>query len=140
MNALLMQSPIQAIGDYFARGGDLNEFLVILGVLLVLLCGLVFVQFYLRKHRGRQPDDPRKLFRWVVRRLHLGVIERDLLRRMVAELRLQHPTNLLLSYDLFRDHALRYHAQCRKASGGRADAQAKTLDALSHTLFDRPLR
>jgi len=122
---------MQGIRDRFAGGGSASAFFEVLLLLamglFLLYLGTVLVQRY-RQHRT---NDPRRLFHEVLRCLPVNVPQRDLLRRMARELRLDHPTVLVLSPRLLRTHANRWMSAERRAN----ETTRQRLDELSRALF-----
>ncbi|MCK4658815.1 MAG: hypothetical protein KAV82_04770 [Phycisphaerae bacterium] len=119
---------IQGIRDHFAGGGSWAEALVVLLVLGTALLVLVLIQ-RLRHEGGRgEPDHPIRLFRTLLSRLNLPSRRRRILCRMSSDLDLKHPTMMLLSPQLFREHA---------ATWARAmpDAPLDELVAIEQCLF-----
>lgn len=102
---------LKPIREQFERGGSVGS---ILGVLLVtaLLVFLVYALTQWLHNRSPQSDrnNPRKLFGSLTDKLGLDPSERSVLMRMAYELRLSHPTVLLLSPMLFDDSLARWGA------------------------------
>jgi hypothetical protein len=119
------------IRDRFADGGGWADMvLTLLG--LAVFVGLLFVVFEVqRRIRRKEIDHPRKLFRTLMTQLGLTVRQRDLLRRMARELRIEHPTILLLGPGIYRSYAERWTSQ-----SARQPATIHTeLDQLARVLF-----
>lgn len=141
MTAPVLQSPFRWAHERFARGGSWSEFGFAVLVLVVLMALLVVVhRIQQRRASDSLENDPAKLFRVMLRRLGLGVLQRDLLRRMARDLELEHPTTLLLSPTIFRRHALRWSRQFERPTGGALSPDLRELDSLCRTLFDQPMR
>ena len=100
-----MQSAWRSVHEYFQRGGSPMVILYVLawGAALILL--LLLVHRFQQRHSRQPIDQPKRLFRTVLARLELSVQQRDLLRRMARELKLEHPTALLLCPKTFRCQA-----------------------------------
>jgi hypothetical protein len=119
------------IRDRFADGGAwANMVLALLG--LAAFVGLLFVMFEVqRRIRRKEIDHPRKLFRTLMTQLGLTVRQRDLLRRMARELRLEHPTILMLGPGIYRSYAEQWTSQhARQPATVHAE-----LDQLARALF-----
>jgi hypothetical protein len=119
------------IRDRFADGGTWGEMiLTLLG--LAAFVAFLFVAFGIQRRVCRKEiDNPRKLFRTLMTQLGLTVRQRDLLRRMAGDLRLAHPTILLLGPGPYWSHAERWTSQfARKPTAIRAE-----LDQLALALF-----
>jgi hypothetical protein len=117
---------MQAIRGHFARGGRWSE---LIAVLLALAgCVLLLALVYRVHHaaRRREPNHPSRLFRSLSRGLGLSARQRRILRRMAADLGLEHPAVMLLSPQLFREHSAAW-ARARRGvpAGDLADISAK---------------
>ena len=148
MNAPLMQTNSwQAVHEEFQRGGAFWE---VFWVLFAITAGLAALVLYQRiqqnRSSGHVSDHPGKLFRVVITRLRLGVLQRDLLRRMARELQLVHPTVLLLSPEIFHEQAqqwldgMQFNSEQGSFDDHRAARQRDSLDDLCHAIFGVRLR
>lgn len=119
------------IRDRFADGGTWGEMvLAILG--LAAFVAFLFVVFGVQRRVHRKEiDNPRKLFRTLITQLGLTVRQRDLLRRIAGDLRLEHPTILLLGPSIYWSHAEQWTG---RFSRNPTAAQAE-FDQLARTLF-----
>ncbi len=121
---------VQAIRDRLNQGGGLGGLiLAVCGIMAVF--GLAALVYRLQqRRRGCDIDHPGKLYRSLLRGLGLPVPQRDLLRRITAEQRLENPTVLLLSRRVFQARAERWLA----ARKGRPD-EARQVEELARRLF-----
>jgi len=132
---LVGEAPWEAVRDYLSKGGSPLAPVVAV-VVLVVLAGVLSLLNRLQQRGGvrAKADDPKRLFRAVLRTLDLSVTQRDLLRRMAAELRVEHPTAMLLTPGLFAEHAGRWTKEVE--SRGQAVSEIKEgLKELSVALF-----
>ncbi|MCP4591571.1 MAG: hypothetical protein GY842_12595 [bacterium] len=95
---------LQAVRDHFAHGGGWTGVLAVLGVLALCVLALAWVQRRREAAQHHEPNDPRKLFRTVLTDLGLSPRQRKTLHRVAADLKLEHPTIMLLSPHLFHEH------------------------------------
>lgn len=139
MTLLAQHNPLRYAHERFARGGSWTEFLGAMLAIGVILGLLILVQRRQnRRARGHIENDPGKLFRTVLGQLGLGVVSRDILRRMARDLELEHPTTLIMSPDIFRYSLVRWRRELDRDSG--RVPQHCDLDQLYRTLFDEPLK
>lgn len=139
MTSLLAQAPWEAVRDHLQRGGSPLAILLTVGAILALLMLLGGVHRIQHRRVTRSPiNDPKKLFHSVMGDLGLTAVQRDLLRQMASDLRLEHPSVMLLSPVLFVEHARRWSA-LKKQPGGTSDSLSKPMEALGRTLFGREL-
>jgi hypothetical protein len=119
------------IRDRFADGGGWGDMaLTLLG--LAAFVAFLFVVFAIQRRIHRKEiDNPRKLFRTLMTQLGLTVRQRDLLRRMAGDLRLEHPTILLLGPGAYWSHAEQWRGQFARDP---ATIHAE-LDTLARALF-----
>lgn len=140
MKASLMQQSWESVRDHFKRGGDSRELLYLVLALLALIVLLVVVHHTLGRASERTPaNNPQKLFRSVLAKLNLGVKERDLLRRVARDRRVEHPITLVLSPDVFRGHVEPWLADQAREGIAESPGRAKEADTLCHSLFDQSL-
>jgi hypothetical protein len=136
---LLAQDPLESIQKRFTEGGSLAAALGVLALIVLFLVVLALLQRMQTKRRPESvANDPRKLFNTILRRLDLTVVQRDQARRMVRELRLEHPTFVLLGPEIFRRHAEAWRVKCRESAGRRPPSE-KDLAALFEAIFGEPL-
>jgi len=105
MTGAVKPSPLDAVRDHLDKGGSPYAPLVLL--LAVLAIAGVLLLLHRLEHRKEakpQANDPKALFAAVLNKLGLSVVQRDLLRRIAFDLRLPHPTMMLLSPELFQNH------------------------------------
>lgn len=132
---LVAQAPWEAVRDHLDKGGSPYAPLVAVLVILALaavLCLLNRVQQ--RGSKQSKTDDPKRLFRDVLRTLDLSIMQRDLLRRMAADLRPEHPTVMLLTPELFAEHADRWQKEV-EARGQSVAGLSDSLASLAAALF-----
>ena len=135
MSHALLQAPWKAVQQHFTRGGSLAGPLYAVLAIAALAVLLWFVHHLQEKTwSDRTIDDPKKLYRSIVRRLGLTVPQRDLLYRIVRDLPLEHPTVLLMSPRSFADHTDRWSAKMRRAGGNAA--HRADIDSVCRALFD----
>lgn len=136
MTPVLAPSSLRAVRDHFDRGGS-PFVLFYAGIAIVVLIGfLVLANRFQQRRLARTPtDDPKKLLTSVVRKLGLSVVQRDLLRRIISDLQLEHPTVLLLSPILFVEHAMRWTAARNDKPGGTSRVLSEPLENLGRALF-----
>jgi len=122
---------LHAIRDRFAAGGSVSEFILVLTTILVMMVILYAVMRHGVRRRQGVLNHQRKLFDQLIRSQDLGVGHRDMLRRIARDLRLEHPTVLLLSPQLLRIHANQWMSATQVVS----DSQRLQIDELSTHLF-----
>ncbi len=129
------QAPWEAVRDHLQRGGSPSA--AVYAVLAILaLAALLLIVHRLQEQRGRKPppNDPKRLFHKVLRELGLNVMERELLRQMASDLRLEHPTASLLSPALFDRH-VRQWRELLEERGGLPASRLETLQNAAVSLF-----
>ena len=114
----------------FAAGGDWTDAVVVLLAFGVLFSLLLAGHTLHRRRRGEQ-CRPKQLFRRLLLRLDLSVPQRDLLRRLATDRRLDNPAVLLLSRGIFESHA----SQWADGALGRSEETARRLQELTIKLF-----
>lgn len=122
---------LHGIRDRFAAGGSIADFVLALTGLLVafaILYGLM--RWKMQRSKG-VIYSPRKMFDKSLRAVSIRVDQRDMLRRIARDLRLDHPTVLLLSPQLLT----LYGNQWMSATKSVSETQRQQLDDLSATLF-----
>ena len=111
----------QAVRDQFQRGGSLTTVLVVVlcvsvGVLLIW----ALTRLFRTREGGNLPDNPKQLFHGLLEKLDVSAPQRQVLDRMVKDLRLKQPSTILLSESLFE----RCAAQWRTGrAGARGDQE-----------------
>lgn len=123
---------IHGIRDRFSEGGSAEGFIIVILAIGALFVALYIVASVIRRMRRRQTNSPRMLFQEVLRQLPLTIPQRELLRRIARDLALEHPAIILLSPQIFREHANRWMAASRNANNATRDR----LLTLSGALFD----
>jgi hypothetical protein len=119
------------IRDRIAEGGSAVHFLLVL-LLFAAGWGALYLYARIRAHVARRAaNHPGRMFREVLSSLALSVPQRDILTRMAHELRLPHPTVLVLSPREFRTHANRWMSVARRAN----TSTRAQVDQLAATLF-----
>jgi hypothetical protein len=139
MITLLMQAPsswdrLWAIRQELVQNDSWQAgALMGLGILAFFL--LLYLASAFERRRARTDiDDSRKLFRSLLAQLELTVRQRDLLRRLVRDLRLQEPAIVLLAPELFWSHVDLWLSQSQR----RNTAVGTEFDALAARLFAAP--
>lgn len=99
---------MDAIQQHFQRTGTGTE--VLLGVLVAvgIVLFAVLAQSIQKRRSKHNVDHPAKLFRRLLYKLDLTVPQRDIIRRMALDLRLENATVLLLSRRVFERYARRW--------------------------------
>ncbi len=122
---------LQSVSRYLSREGTGWELLsVMLGMLAV--AALTVMLYKLDKRRRRQDlREPGKLFRRLQSQLDLPLRQRDMLRRLAADLRLENPTVLLLGRSVFESHAERWIQSHRRVR----EVDHENIAALAALLF-----
>lgn len=135
MMVLSTQAPWKAVQDHLTRGGSLLT-LLYAAVAVAVLVGLLVLLHRAQHRRATGPpvENPRKLFDTVIRDLGLGVVQRDLLRRMASDLEMEQPTILLLSPAIFMKYARKWSASGR-GRGGTSSVHGVSLEGLGRALF-----
>lgn len=134
MTALLASQTLSdrmaGIRDHFVEGSPWGELIAV--VLGLVACLLLLALGYHVHHtvRRREHDHPGRLFGALVAGLGLTAAQRQVLRRMAHDLRLEHPAVLLLSPRLWRDHTARWaQAHPHAASGDLAGIERILFEA-----------
>ena len=132
---LSSQAPWQAVRDHLQRGGPPSA-LLYAAVAVAALAGLLVLLHRLQQRRATGPpvDNPTRLFETVIRDLGLNVVQRDLLRRMAADLEMEHPTVLLLSPAIFVERARRWTTSGGRL-GGTLSSRRVSLEEVGRALF-----
>ena len=136
----LAQAPWEAVRDHLRRGGSPSTAMYVL-LAVLSLAALLLIVHRLQERGERQPpvSDPRGLFRRVLHDLGLNVVERDLLRRMASDLRLENPTVMLLSPTLFERYVRKWR-EALEERGGVSAPRLKTLQSVAVSLFGAEAR
>jgi hypothetical protein len=124
---------LHGIRDRFATGGSIADFVLAITLILVGLALLYGVMRWGAKRRSGVFYNPQKLFDKSLRTLGLRVDQRDLVRKIARDLRLEHPTVLLLSPQLLNLYANQWMSATKTAT----EAQREQIDTLSTHLFSR---
>jgi len=131
------EESLRIIRDRFQRGDSITSLLVVLSLFAIL----VFLVGWLSRRsskagRASARDNPQRLFRTLLERLPLTTAQREWFGKVVAEVRLEHPTVLLLSRDLYDRHFGR-GSHHRAETGHKADrfADAELAAAVRRALF-----
>jgi len=114
---------MEAIRNHFTAGGRWVE----VAVVLLTLAGCLFVLAVIHRVRDaagrREPDKPVRMFRVLLSDLGFTPRQRRILRAMAADLKLEHPTVMLLSPRLFAEQAIAWG----KMRGGAPTDELKTI-------------
>lgn len=115
MNRLLVQiltprERLFGVRERLSEGSTSGEIVLTFLGLAAFLLFLYIVFGVQRRHRRTEVDDSRKLFRSLLTDLGLTVRQRDLLRRIAGDLRLQEPSVLLLAPAIYWSHAQQWMA------------------------------
>jgi hypothetical protein len=138
MTELILQNPIDAVHERFARGGSVSHFLIVLGLLLAGMIALIAVNRWQKSREDEVAEDsPKKLYRDLLRELGVGVVRRDIMLRMARELRVDHPATLLMGPRVFRNHARKWLRNRDNASDDNAERE---LNGLCQDLFGEELK
>ncbi len=125
---------LREIQENFGSDNSIPRLLTTAGVLLAIPTLAAVAYTFLQKRRtAGQVSRPRRLFRRVLHRLPLARDQRAIARRMTRDLKLPHPTVLVLSAELFDHHAARW---LRTLSLKRRTAlESSALSGLPAALF-----
>ena len=124
---------LHGIRDRFATGGSIADFILAITVILVGMALLYGVMRWGLQRRRGAIYSPRKMFDKALRTMNLRVEDRDLVRKIARELRLPHPTVLLLSPQLLN----LYGNQWMSATKNVTESQREKIDNLSNHLFGK---
>jgi len=130
-------TPIQqAVTDHFRVGGSGVAILVVLGILVAVICAIALVNYYQQRKHVLKPlaSDPQKLFEGLTRDLSLPPSQHELLSGIVRDLRLAHPTVLLMSCSFYDASMTRWVRSARLSSDALSTTQ-RTLMDLRNRLF-----
>ena len=135
LHSVLLQATsyekLEALRQQFNRPGKGAEFILALLAMAAVVALVLLLYSFQRRRAAVDLDDPGKLFRRLLQRLGLSVPQCDVLRRMSADLRLDHPTVLLLGEGIFRKHSRRWLENGRRA---RSEDDAR-VEELARVLF-----
>lgn len=120
---------MQAIRDHFTASGRWAATGAVLLVLAGCLLALALVHHLRTAAERREPDNPVRLFRTLLRSLGLTSRQCRILKAMAGDLKLQHPTVILLSPRLFAEQATAW----RKMRGGQTPTG--DLEAIQRQVF-----
>lgn len=131
--AELELTPLQeAIRQHFREGGSPRMVLLtVLGILSVIPLVYVLSRLQNRKPRPAVAHDPRLLYRDLLHALALQPSQREFMSRLAADLKLEHPTTLLLSRRIFT-RAVRHW---QKGAGSPKAATADLIQDVETLLF-----
>lgn len=119
------------IRDHFASGKGFADLML---AAVVIALGIVLLYGLLRLVQRRQRvflRHPGKLFAEILKRIPVSPAQRELLRRIARDLRLEHPAILLLAPRVFRNQTNRWMSLTRSAN----PHTRQRLDFLAETLF-----
>lgn len=107
-------------------------FIMVAAGITILVLILHFLLYYQkRSDKSRQVSNPRAMFRELLKRLELTVVQRALLGRMARDLKRRSPTQMLLSPKFF-DQAV---AQWLSKGSFGQDKRARELRVIGEKLF-----
>ncbi len=137
MNQTPIQHPTEYMQEHFEKGGDIQNFLLVLLGVVALFVILAIVH---RIQRGgisaTTPNSPLRLFKTTITELGLSVRQRDFLGRVATDINLAHPTMMLLSPTLF-DRELDRWWEIRGGMSERARNNARKMaNSVRETLFE----
>ena len=120
----------RSVAEHFREGGSFLSIMLVLAVtaaIVVLAYGLTRRQ----QRRGCRASqgDPRQLYQHLLKKLDLTTAGRRLLGAIANDLRLKHPTAMLLSPTLFDRYVEQWRAQRR--GFGRALAQPQQPESVA---------
>ncbi len=124
---------LHGIRDRFATGGSIADFILAITLILVALAALYGIMRWGMRRRQGAFYNPRKMFEKTIRALSLRVDQRDLVRKIAKDLRLKHPTVLLLSPQLLN----LYGNQWMSATNNATESQREQIDTLSAHIFSK---
>ncbi len=117
----------QAVRDQFQHGGSATSvLLVLLAILAVGILVYVLTWFQERVRRAARHHGARKLFRDLLHKANLSEPQRRFLETVARDLRLVHPTKVLLSATLFDEAIQRWYAH-----RGRKEPPEKTSEGVN---------
>lgn len=125
---------LRGIRDHLAMDStflDLAIVLLVVATIVVVVFGSLAL---IHRRRTRRIRNPGRLFRELLRRLPLDGPQRDLLRRIARDLRLDQPAVLVLSPQVFRSHANRWMSLARRANR----ETERRVTRFAETLFPPP--
>ncbi|HUU85737.1 MAG TPA: hypothetical protein VM243_19755 [Phycisphaerae bacterium] len=115
--SLLLQTSsserLEALRRQFSGGGNWSESFLTLLAFAALFALLLMIHRLQQRRQRRDINDPWKLYRQLLKHLGLSAPQREVLRRIAADLRLQHPSVLLLGRTIFNRHATRWQERAR---------------------------
>jgi len=123
---------IMGIRDRFATGGSAQGFFTVLLLIIIAFLTLLLLAMVARRLRHRRVYNPKSLFLEVLREVPLTIPQRDLVRRMARELRLEHPTVLLLSPQVYNEYANAWMSTSRNAN----IATRERIDVIARVLYE----
>jgi hypothetical protein len=122
-------TPLQlAVREHFQQGGSVAT--IVIGVIAAFLALVALYQLLKRRQAGVESvriDDPQRLFKDLLHAIEMPLQQRRLLTRVARDLRLAHPSVLLLSAELFD----RYLLQWQSGQGGSGIDQGHGMPALA---------
>ncbi len=130
-------SPVQqAVKDHFRDGGSWVAILVVLGILAAVICAITIVNHYQQRKHILKPlaSDPQKLFEGLTHGLALPPSQATLLTEIVRDLKLAHPTVLLMSCSFYDASMSRWVRQARLSSEKLSTTQQSLMN-LRNRLF-----
>ena len=127
----------RSVAEHFREGGSFLSVMFVLAgtaAMVVLAYGLTRRQ----QQRATQGSrgDPRQLYQHLLDKLDLTAAGRRLLRAIASDLRLKHPTALLLSPTLFDRHVEQWRGRRRRIGRALAETgQPKVVADVRGILF-----
>ncbi len=92
----------QAVRDHFQRGGSFRAvLLVLIAIIAAIVIGRELTRRLRRQKLTAPTSHPRRLFRDMQRKLELTAQQRSILDTVAKDLKMEHPSVMLLSPSLF---------------------------------------
>jgi len=130
-------TPLQlAVREHFQRGGSVAT--IVMAVIVMVLVTVAAYQIFKRRQQGAsrsQVDDPQRLFKDLLHLLELPLQERKLLLRVARDLRLRHPSVLLLSGVLFERYFEQWRSEGRRGAVDESATASGLMPAIRKSLF-----
>jgi len=124
-------SPIQqAVTDHFRVGGSWMAVLAVLGILVAVVFAIAVINHYQQQKHTLTPtaSDPQKLFEGLTRDLALPPSQHALLSGIVRDLKLAHPTVLLLSCSFYDASMTRWVRSASLSPDALSTTQRSMMD------------
>ena len=136
MTWLLQVDPFKAFQQYLESRNLWTSVAWNIGIGVGFVVMLVIIyRVQLRRSQPRHHDNPMRLFRSVLRKLGLTLRQRELLMQVARDVKVPHPTVMLLSPALFNEHAGRWLSNHASPSAGASTRTLLALQGVAKALF-----